>query len=180
MDLIFEHRLDFAHFLRNGFELAKLLGLPFDDVKSKMSIPKHAKMPEFGLETDWFQDLSFWFDENGNLISIELLLTVSPHRRGSPCLLNYTWFESASKFVPNVFEKFLIEEKIPCLRTSTEAGSIFIPPIYILDRVGMMPRFDKNKEHLLESIDMRLMRDFPRANYVPVWPRELGRNLIFP
>lgn len=129
-----------------------------------------SQFPKYG--EFWFQDLFFWFDANGVLASLELLTIPFEDHVHLPKLLNIEWTEFAHNLTPEIFEELVVKERIPCLKATKIVDEDIYPPIYCLDHLGIMPRFQEEPPYGLVRIDMCLLRSFPPLlGYQEIWPK---------
>lgn len=160
------------HYLKHGPQIEWRPGLvTYSEVVEQLGI-KTSKKPRFPNYGDsWFQDLYFWFDENEVLASLDLFLEPHEGHTHLPKLLNIEWFHIANKLTPETFEHLVVQEHIPCLKATTIGDDDIYPPIYCLDHLGIMPRFQEEPPYHLMRINMRLSRSFPILEYLEIWPK---------
>lgn len=178
-----EQQSDFVQFLRQGlYDLVIPGGFTYDQIVQKFNLPPTLERPGRGVTCAWFQDLYFWFDDNGLLASVGVRLKpTTEDARNLPKVLNLGWTGFASQLTPQTFEELIIREQIPCLKATKILDEEIYPPIYCLDHLGLMPRFEDEDQYNLYGIDFSLMRTFPRLRYEMVWPKyEPGYLLDWP
>jgi hypothetical protein len=168
-----EQRSTFVQFLRQGLHDQVMPGgFTYDQIVQKFNLPSNLDRPARGVTCAWFQDLYFWFGDDNLLASIGIRLKPTTEAAKSlPKALNLQWANFARQLTPETFEALVIAEQIPCLKATKILDEEIYPPIYCLDHLGLMPRFEDEGEHHLYGIDVGLLRDFPRLCYEMVWPK---------
>lgn len=129
--------------------------------------------PTEGVTYNWFQDVVFYFDENGILLKIEIWLEVPKRDRHLPKALNLTWMDYAARLTPAAFEKLVVKEMIPCLRATHLATGVELDePFYCLDHLAIIARFHQKGRRHLFRLDICLYRYMPHFVFRKLWPTE--------
>lgn len=166
-----KQRTAFVTFLRQGLNNGLIPGgLTFEQVLRMFDLPQNIPTPEFGITCAWFQDLQFFFDDNGILFCFQLPLKSFNAEQNLPKALNLEWGNFAAELTPETFEELVTAELIPCMKATMIMDEQIYPAIYCLDHLGIMPRFADNAPHKLEYIMVRLIRNFPMLDYESIWP----------
>lgn len=168
-----KQRSAFAQFLRQGLsDLVIPGGFTFEQIVKKFNLPKNLEFPGDRVTCAWFQDLNFVFDDHHLLAWIGVVLKpITEYDKTLPKVLNLQWEEFASQLVPETFESLILTEQIPCLKATKILDEEIFPPIYCLDHIGIMPRFEDEGRHNLYCLGISLLRTFPRLQYEMLWPR---------
>lgn len=166
----------FIMYLRQGLLVDWLPGqATYTQLINKFNLPedKHQIFPGYG--GPWYQDVHFFFNQNKILTNLELCLTIQEDDVTLPVLLNVPWFSYAHAFTPKTFEDLVVAEQIPCLKATKIGDEEIYPPIYCLDHLGIMPRFQEDPPYRLIQLDMRLLRAFPPLlEYQEIWPKAMS------
>ena len=167
-----DQRRAFVQFLRQGLHNQIIPGeFTYEQILQKFNITQASEPVVRGFTYAWFQDLFFWFDENGLLASMSVRLKSNTHRgQALSKALALQWVDFASQLTPETFEELVVDEHIPCLKATMISDEEIYPPIYCLDHLGLMPRFEDEGQHNLYAINICLLRDFPRLSYKTIWP----------
>jgi hypothetical protein len=171
-----EQRTAFIKFLRMGLH-DRLIpgGHTYAQILQMFDLsPAEYPQPREGVTYSWFQDVVFYFDENGILLKIEIWLKRRTKSSDSlPKAFNLTWTEYAAKLTPAAFEQLVVEEMIPCLKATHLANGVEIDePFYCLDHLAIKARFQQTGKQHLFRLDLSLYRHMPGFVFRKLWPTE--------
>ncbi|MEZ4711503.1 MAG: hypothetical protein R3A44_30195 [Caldilineaceae bacterium] len=166
-------RVLFVQFLRQGLHHQIIPGeFTYDQILNKYNIPHPSEPVIRGFSYTWFRDLYFHFDDDALLASIGIRIKPSTSEiEKLPRALDFQWLDFAGQLTPETFEQLVIDEHIPCLKATQILDEEIYPPIYCLDHLGLMPHFEDEGHYNLDSINICLVRDFPRLSYSTIWPK---------